>query len=73
MINGWIGYYGKYYRSSLYPVFRHINKALIRWARRKYKKLRRHKTRATLFLERIAKQNPWLFAHWRHEMRGSFA
>lgn len=73
MINGWIGYYGKYYRSSLYPVFRHINKALIRWARRKYKNLRRHKTRATLFLERIAKQNPWLFAHWRHGMRGSFA
>lgn len=63
-IIGWINYYGKYYKSEMYSTFRHINKALIMWARRKYKKLHRHKKRAEHFLGRIAKQNPRLFKHW---------
>jgi hypothetical protein len=73
VINGWIGYYGRYYRSALYTVFRHINRTLVRWARRKYKSLRRHKVRASKFLEGIAKRNPRLFAHWRAGMVGAFA
>lgn len=73
MISGWIAYYGKYCRSALYGMCRHVNKALVRWARRKYKSLRRHKTRAATFLEGIAKQSPHLFAHWRAGMVGAFA
>ncbi len=73
MIRGWISYYGRYYKSALYAIFRHINKSLVRWARRKYKTLRRHKVRAAIFLEGIAKQNPYLFAHWRAGMVGAFA
>ncbi|RXO35365.1 group II intron reverse transcriptase/maturase [Salmonella enterica] len=72
-LNGWINYYGRYYRSALYGVFRHINKTLVRWARRKYKALRRHKTRASKFLEGIAKQSPRLFVHWKVGMKGTFA
>jgi RNA-directed DNA polymerase len=34
------------------------------WARRKYKKVARHKKRAEYLLGRIAKQNPGLFKHW---------
>ncbi|WP_342626739.1 group II intron maturase-specific domain-containing protein [Pseudoalteromonas rubra] len=64
MINGWLGYYGQFCRSEMYKVFRQLNKALVRWARRKFKALRRHKTRASKFLEGIAKKNPRLFAHW---------
>ncbi|MDC9590382.1 reverse transcriptase domain-containing protein [Xenorhabdus sp. XENO-10] len=45
---------------------------LVRWAKRKFKALRRYKTRAAEFLERIAKKHPWLFAHWRAGMTGSF-
>lgn len=73
IINGWIGYYGRYNRSALYSLFRHINKALIRWARRKYKTLRRHKTRTLKFLEGIATKSPRLFAHWRAGMVGRFS
>jgi RNA-directed DNA polymerase len=73
MINGWINYYGRYCRSALYGMCRHVNKALVRWARRKFKSLRRHKTRASQFLEGIAKQCPRLFAHWRQGMVGPFA
>jgi len=73
MINGWIAYYGKYRRSALYGMCRHVNKALVRWAMRKYKPLRRHKTRALQFIEQIAEQYSYLFAHWRHGMIGAFA
>lgn len=63
-IKGWINYYGKFYKSEMYSTLRHINKALIMWARKKYKRLARHKKRAEYFMGRIAKQNPRLFKHW---------
>jgi RNA-directed DNA polymerase len=65
IIRGWINYYGYFYKSGLYPVLRHINRALIHWARRKYKKLERHKKRAENWLGRVAKREPQLFAHWK--------
>ncbi|UOA10714.1 hypothetical protein KKZ03_05590 [Methylobacter sp. S3L5C] len=40
MISGWIAYYGRYYRSVLYGMCQHVNRALVRWARRKFKPLR---------------------------------
>ena len=73
IIGVWISYYGKFTRSALYGMCRHVNKALVRWARRKYKSLRKYKTRASIFLEKITKQNPILFVHWRAGMIGAFA
>ena len=64
VIRGWINYYGRFYKSELYSVLRHMNQALIHWARRKYKKLNRHRRRAERWMGRIAKQEPQLFAHW---------
>ncbi|UQZ86463.1 Group II intron-encoded protein LtrA [Paenibacillus konkukensis] len=52
-IRGWLNYYGHFYKSQLYPVFRHMNQALIQWARRKYKKLARHKIRAIRWMGRL--------------------
>ena len=37
VLRGWIQYYGRFYKSALYPVFRHFNDLLVRWAMRKYK------------------------------------
>lgn len=64
VIRGWINYYGRFYKSMLYPTFRHLNKILSRWASRKYKRLRRHKRRARHWIERIARKETKLFAHW---------
>mgnify|MGYP006289249659 FL=1 len=64
VLRGWINYYGKYYKTELYCVFRHINHTLTRWAMRKYKRLRGHKRRAEYWLGRIAKKQPYLFFHW---------
>lgn len=71
VLQGWLNYYGKYSRSALYPVWRHVNKTLVAWAMRKYKPLKQHKTKAGRFIERIAEERPNLFVHWRAGMRGA--
>ncbi len=65
VVRGWINYYGKFYKSGLFPILRHIDRWLARWAMRKYKKLRNRRKRATKWLLRIAKRQPQLFAHWK--------
>ena len=46
IVQGWINYYGRFYKSLLYPLFRRLNEHLARWAMRKYKRLHRHPCRA---------------------------
>lgn len=65
IVQGWINYYGRFYRSALIPVLRPINAYLVRWARRKFKRLKRHQGRARRLIESIAQREPTLFAHWR--------
>jgi len=72
VLRGWIEYYGQYQRSGLSSVFRHFNKTLVSWAMHKYKKLKGSKTRASLLLQKIAKREPNLFAHWKIGMVGVF-
>ena len=65
ILRGWVNYYGRFYKSELYSVLRHMNRALVHWARRKYKKLARHRRRADYWLGRIARREPELFVHWK--------
>jgi RNA-directed DNA polymerase len=65
VIQGWMNYFGKFYPSAMYPALRHINRVLVKWAKGKYKRLRRHTTRAEHWLGQIARKNPRLFAHWK--------
>jgi RNA-directed DNA polymerase len=64
VLRGWMQYYGRFYKSALYPVLRHFNALLIRWAMRKYKRLRGHRRRAAYWLGGIARREPRMFAHW---------
>lgn len=64
VLRGWIQYFGRFYKSAMYPVFRHFNGLLVRWAMRKYKRLARHRHRAERWLGGIAQREPRLFAHW---------
>ena len=64
-IRGWINYYGRYYKSELYPIFDQLNRILTKWAMRKYKHFRNRKPRARHWLGRIALRQPYLFAHWQ--------
>ena len=62
ILRGWINYYGQYHRTALYPVFKHLNRTLVKWAMWKYKI--RGQRRANRGLGAIAKSDPNLFAHW---------
>ena len=64
-VQGWVNYYGRYYKSAMYPFLRNMERNLIRWVKRKYKRFKRHTRRARCWLGRIRKREPKLFVHWR--------
>ena len=64
-VQGWVNYYGRYYKSAMYPILRNLERFLIRWVMRKYKRFRGHKRRAKAWLGRVRKREPTLFVHWR--------
>lgn len=64
IIQGWINYYGRFYKSELVQVLRYINQCLIKWVRSKFKK-RKHRRRAEYWLGQVAKRDMRLFAHWK--------
>lgn len=64
IVAGWINYYGRFYRSQLYPLLQRINTYLMRWAGRKYKRLRGYR-RLQAWWCRIVRHDPALFAHWK--------
>jgi RNA-directed DNA polymerase len=63
IVRGWMQYYGQFYRSALHPLLRRINTYLMRWARRKYKRLRALK-RFNKWWAGLLDREPKLFAHW---------
>ena len=64
IVRGWMQYYGAFYRSALYPLLSRINAYLMRWIRKKYKRLRTKRKAAACWRGRITRQYPRLFAHW---------
>lgn len=73
ILRGWMTYYGRYNPTGMYPVFKHFNNTLRSWAMRKYKPLRRRKTRAGLFIEKMMKEKASLFIHWQMGIFGMTA
>ena len=65
VLRGWINYYGRFHKSALYRTFQHLNNILVRWASRKYKRLRGRNRRADRWLRCILHRQPRLFAHWQ--------
>jgi RNA-directed DNA polymerase len=70
VIRGWLNYYGRYYKSALYPTLRYLDRLLARWAMAKYKHLRRHRRRALHWVRAVISRDPRLFAHWPVLHRG---
>lgn len=56
-----MAYYGKFYRTELNALLRRINAYLVRWARRKYKRLRTYK-KARRWWEGLLERQPAMFA-----------
>jgi group II intron reverse transcriptase/maturase len=64
IVRGWMQYYGAFYHSALSRLLLRINAYLMRWIRRKYKRLRAF-TKAKKCWEGITARFPRLFTHWR--------
>jgi len=63
IVRGWMQYYGRFYRSKMYPLLSRINAYLMRWIRKKYKRLRA-KRKAFRCWRGIVERFPRMFAHW---------
>jgi RNA-directed DNA polymerase len=64
VIRGWVRYYGRFCPSELQRSLQTLDAFLVRWAQRKYKRLKRHKSRAWDWLARLQSRQPALFPHW---------
>ena len=64
IVRGWMQYYGKFYRSRMYPLLSRINAYLVRWIRKKYQRLQARK-KAMECWRGITERYPRMFAHWR--------
>jgi len=65
VIQGWWNYYGAFYQTAMHSLFQHIDRALERWARRKYKALFGRKRRSVEWLRRVRAAAPGMFHHWK--------
>ena len=63
-IRGWLAYFGRFYPSALHGALQPLNRRLVRWAQRKYKRFRTKQTRTWEWLRGVATSKPHLFAHW---------
>lgn len=64
IVRGWMNYYGAFYKTALYPLLKRINAYLMRWARKKYRRLRTFK-KSHAWWQTVTKRDPLLFEQWR--------
>jgi RNA-directed DNA polymerase len=63
IVRGWMTYWGHFHRAHMYGLLQRINAYLMRWARKKYRRLRRRKRLQSWWADLVARA-PNLFAHW---------
>ena len=64
IVRGWMLYYGRFFRSKVYPLLKRINAYLVRWARKKYRRLASFK-RVKRWWDHLVNRYRGLFAHWQ--------
>jgi len=65
VLGGWINYYGCFCPSAVRRALQTLDHFLVRWAQRKYNRLKGHNWRAWLWLRRLRSRQPNLFLHWQ--------
>ncbi len=62
-IRGWMIYYSHFYKSALCRLYEYLDRKLMQWAQRKYRKVT-GTTRAREWLKKVIGRQPRLFVHW---------
>ena len=66
---GWLNYYGHFGRADgVYRLKKYLDQTLMRWARKKYKRLRRSYRKSWAFISKLQKESRHLFAHWNMKL-----
>lgn len=65
IVRGWLQYYGRFYRTKLYALCKRINTYLVRWARKKYRRLHGFK-KVNAWWKALGERYPRMFAHWAY-------
>ncbi|MDR7211342.1 group II intron reverse transcriptase/maturase [Flavobacterium piscis] len=63
-IQGIVRYYGHFKIWTLRKLFRHLENRLVKWARKKYKSMKRSYSKAYSWLREIKLSYPTMFYHW---------
>ncbi len=71
MLRGWILYYGAFRPSALHTILRSVDRSLVLWAMRKYKRFKQAPFKANQWLSRVRARQPLLFAHWAFARRSN--
>lgn len=69
VIRGWANYFSKFCSREARKVLDYVNLSLIKWCRKKYKRIRGSKGKAYRYLARLAKSKSDLFYHWKIGIR----
>ena len=64
VLRGWLTYFTAFYSTAVIPLCKRMDRHLMRWARRKYKRLERSEKRTRAWLRGVRQRSPDLFAHW---------
>jgi RNA-directed DNA polymerase len=64
-LRGWLTYFTVFYPSMVIPLCWRVDRHLMHWARRKYKRLERGDKHAREWLCGVRTRAPYLFAHWK--------
>jgi RNA-directed DNA polymerase len=64
-LRGWLVYYGAFRRSSMRKICEMFHQAFVKWAKNKYRRLKRSWRKAYAYFQRLAKREPTLLAYWK--------
>jgi RNA-directed DNA polymerase len=64
-IRGWMNYYETFYKTAMQGLYQYLDQKLRQWARRKYKRLTRHKRLSADWLGKMKEKLSGVFVYWR--------
>jgi hypothetical protein len=65
ILRGWWQYYGRFYPTAMFKLFKYLDERLGYYLRRKYRDLWGHKGCSLRKLNQIARQHPGWLVHWQ--------
>lgn len=71
VLRGWWNYFGAFYPSALKRVLSHLNRILVKWAARKYKRFKGSYHQALKWLRRLSEREPRALFHWQLGLKPS--